>query len=143
MKKQIMLLVIAGFVMQANAQKLITRDVPSSVTSAFNTSHPSITDVEWRKDGNNYVVEYDADKTDMFVTYDALGTLIQTASEISSSSIPAPAMEYVKTNYKEDEIRDASKITDSNGTVTYSGKVKGMLLFFDSKGIFIRGEKNK
>ncbi|MBK5286822.1 MAG: PepSY-like domain-containing protein [Bacteroidia bacterium] len=143
MKKLFLLLAIAGLMMQATAQKLMTKDVPAAVASAFNTAHPTVTDVEWRQTGANYEAEYDANKTDVYVTYDASGTLINTAVKISGSDIPANAMGYVKANYKEDEIRDASKITDVNGKVTYSGKVKGERLFFDSNGNFIRAEKKE
>ena len=52
-------------------------------------------------------------------------------------------MEYVKKTYKEDEVKEASKITDANGTVTYEAEVKGKDLIFDSNGNFIKAIKDQ
>ena len=142
MKKLILLLAIAGFFMQAQAQKLVAKDVPAAVTAAFYTANPTIKDVEWSKNGINYVAGYDAEKAEISITYDASGKLINTKMKIVTSALPAPVMEYVKTNYKEDEVKKAFKITDEDGTVTYETKVKDMFLFFDSKGTFINAVKD-
>ena len=57
------------------------------------------------------------------------------------STLPSGVMTYVKTNYKEDEVKEASKITTANGAVTYEAEVKGLNLIFDSKGSFIKSAK--
>ncbi len=58
--------------------------------------------------------------------------------EIVGAALPAPAMEYVRVNYMEDEVNQASKITDASDIVTYKAQVKGMDLIFDSNGNFIK-----
>ena len=141
MKKLILLLAIAGFCMHAQAQKLMEKNVPAAVTAAFTKTHPTIKDVDWSKDGNNYEVEYDADKVDMSVTYTAAGNLIETEMGIEASALPAAVMAYLKKNYKRDMVKEASKITNAKGILTYEAEVKGMDLIFDSKGNFIKSVK--
>ena len=65
MKKLILLFAVAGLFTQAQAQKLKAKDVPVAVTAAFEKSHPTTKDVDWSKDGNNYEVEYDVNKTEL------------------------------------------------------------------------------
>ena len=142
MKKLILSLAVAGFITNANAQKLMAKNVPVAVTNAFSKVYPSIKDVDWSKDGNNYEAEYDKGNFDKSVTYDASGKLLETEVEILASELPTSVMEYVKKTYKEDEVKEASKITDANGTVTYEAEVKGKDLMFDSKGNFIKAIKD-
>ena len=81
-------------------------------------------------------------KVDNSSTDDAAGNRLETEVEIKPSSLPAGVLEYVMKNYKEDEVKEASKITDGKGTVTYEAEVKGLDLIFDAKGTFIKSEKN-
>ena len=142
MKKLIVLIAIAGFITQAQAQKMDVKDVPVIVTDAFYHAYPTIKDVDWSKDGNNYAVTYDENELDKSVTYDVSGTLIGIDEEILVSTLPASVMVYVTKNYNEDEVKEASKITDSQGTVTYETEMKGSNLYFDSEGNFLKSEEN-
>jgi hypothetical protein len=144
MKKIFLLCAMAGFFVQIHAQdgKLLAKDVPSAVTTAFYKTYPSVKDVDWNKDGINFQAEYDADKVDNTATYTETGMLVNTGVAIVASALPASVLEYVKVNYKEDELRQACKITDVGGIVTFEGKVKGMDLTFDSNGNFIKSVKN-
>ena len=142
MKKIILVLAIAGFVTEVQAQKLMAKNVPLAVTNAFSKAYPEIKDVDWSKDGSNFEAEYDKGKVDNSVTYNASGKLLETEVEILASELPTSVMEYVKKTYKEDEVKEASKITDANGTVTYEAEVKGKDLIFDSKGNFIKAIKD-
>jgi cytochrome b subunit of formate dehydrogenase len=144
MKKLIFLLAIAGLFMQANAQeqKVSAKDVPAAVTTAFYKANPTIKDVDWSKTGINYVGGYEVDKVANSITYNVSGKLIESQTEIVSSALPTPAMNYVKLNYKEDEVKKAYKVTDANDVVTYKAQVKGKDLTFDSNGNFINSIKN-
>jgi len=141
MKKLILLFVIAGFFTQAQAQKLMSKDVPVAVKTAFNKAHTSVKDVEWNKNGNNYEVNYEAEEDEASLIFDVSGKLIETKVEISSPALPALAMQYVKKNYKEKDMNAIHKITVANGTLTYETELKGIVLIFDSKGNFINSVK--
>jgi hypothetical protein len=141
MKKLILFIALAVFTLQSQAQKLMAKEVPAAVTTAFYKSYPTIKDVSWNKEGLLYQGAYVSDKVDKSATYDVTGKLINTQMEIVGTALPGTAMNYVKLNYKEDEVNSASKITDANNVVTYSAEVKGMELTFDSKGNFINSIK--
>jgi len=145
MKKLILGLAMAGlFITQTHAQDLDTRDVPTVVITTFNGAYPTVSDVEWEREGTYYVASYDnPNHRDMYVVYDNAGKLIQTRERISDDLLPAAVMGYVKTNYKEDELRHVYKLTDSNGNVYYKGRVKGNYLYFDQNGNFIKASTKK
>lgn len=143
MKKLILLLAIAGFIIPAEAQtkKVPAKEVPAAVTAAFNKAHPTIKDADWNKNGNYYATKYDADEGATSVTFDASGKLMENEVEISTPALPAQVMEYVKKNYKEADMNAAYRITDANGTITFETELKGIILIFDSKGNYIKSEK--
>ncbi len=136
------LFAIAGFALQAQAQDVNNKNVPAAVITAFNSNHSGVTDVEWKKDGANYEVSYDLpNKKDIYITYDASGKLIRTKEEISDKDLPSAIMAYIQKNYDEDEARNAFKVTDADGTLTYKVKMKGDHLIFDSNGAHIKTVK--
>lgn len=143
MKKLILVIAIAGFITQSQAQKIKEKDAPGAVTAAFYKTHPTIKDASWSTDGNNFEASYNTDKTNIRVTYNPSGTVIETEAEITSSMLPVSVMEYVKANYKEEEIMKASKITAASGTITYLAEVNGMDLIFDSKGNHLKSIKTE
>jgi hypothetical protein len=143
MKKVFLLLAIVGLFMQAKAQeqKIMTKDVPGAVTAAFYKTNPTIKDVDWSKKGLNYIGGYEVDKVANSVTYTVSGNLVESQMEIVSSALPTPARDYVKLNYKEDEVKKAFKVTDAKDVVTYKAQVKGMDVTFDKEGAFINSVK--
>jgi hypothetical protein len=66
----------------------------------------------------------------------------KTAGEIELNQLPKGVLEYVKANYKGQKVKEAAKITDAKGTVTYEAEIKGMDILFDSNGKFIKEIKN-
>ena len=119
----------------------MVKDVPLAVTAAFKKAQPSVKDVDWSKDGNDFEASYEVNKKNMSLTYSILGNLVETEVQIVASALPAPVMVQVKKNYKEDEVKEASKITTANGTITYEAQVKGMDLLFDDTGNYIKSAK--
>jgi hypothetical protein len=117
------------------------RDVPSSVMSAFNSAYPNTSGVKWKRDGSNYKAMYETSGMDQVVVYDASGNLVKTKSEIETSQLPSKAMEYVSANYNRDTVKEAFRVTDASGIMTYKAEVRGMYLIFDNNGNFVRSEK--
>jgi hypothetical protein len=58
--------------------------------------------------------------------------------EIELNQLPKGVLDYVKKNYKDVSVKEAAKITDANGIVTYEAEIKGMDLLFDNNGKFIK-----
>jgi hypothetical protein len=134
MKKLFLMIALVTFMLQGQAQKCTSTDVPTAATAAFTRTHPTVKDFDWSKDGSNYKVEYEVDKADMSHCYDATGKLLETKAEIVEAALPAAALEYVNANCKADDVKEATKVTDAKGVVTYEVKIKGKHLIFDSNG---------
>src|SRR5438105_1131943 len=141
MKKLILVVAMAAFFAQTRAQVIEVKEVPAPVVTTFQTAYPTITSVEWRRVGANYEAVYSENQNDRYVIYNPSGKLVEVREGIVYSSMPEPAVTYVKTKYKDGKMTKVYKVKDSNGKVMYKGKVKEGYLLFDSNGNFIREEK--
>ncbi len=142
MKKLILLLIVVGSITQAQAQKkLMAKDVPTAVKDAFSKAYQMEKDIDWCKDGNNYEAEYDSKKGDMAAIYSADGQLVSTEMDISIADLPSGVMEYLLKNHKDHKVKEASKTTNVDGTITYETEVQGMDLIFDSNGKYLKSKK--
>lgn len=65
---------------------------------------------------------------------------METEIEIKVDALPANAKEYVSKNYAGQKIKEATKITDNKGVVTYEAEIKGKDLILDSNGNLIKIE---
>ncbi|MBL7778331.1 MAG: PepSY-like domain-containing protein [Chitinophagales bacterium] len=141
MKKLILMTVAAMITSLTFAQKTQDKNVPAIIKSAFKKQYPETKEVKWEKENENYEAEFEVGETDYSVLIDASGNIIETEIEISSDALPANAKEYVSQNHAGQKIKEAAKITDAKGTVTYEAEIKGTDLIFDSNGNFIKEVK--
>ena len=142
MKKLILLAAIAGLFTQSHAQQMKCKHVPAAAKAAFHKDHPDVKDIDWSKDGVNFEAGYEDSKIEMSATYSPEGKLIETEMGIPAASLPKAVMEYIKMHYKEDEVKEASKITSASGVVTYEAELKGLDLIFDADGKFLKSTKS-
>lgn len=142
MKKSILLFVFAMSVSLGFAQKISESEVPVAVKSALKKQYPNATNIKWNKENNDFEASFDSNKTDTSILFDATGKIVETEVEIEMKELPNGIVEYVKTHYKGSTIKEAAKITDANGTVTYEAAIKGMDLIFDTKGKFLKEVKD-
>lgn len=140
MKKLLFICIAAAFTSCADAQKLKEADVPAAVKTTFEKQYPGAK-AEWEKEGTNYEAEFDYNKEEMSVVIDAAGNIIETEVVIDKGKLPAAVLTYVQSHYAGKDIKEAAKITDAKGTVTYEAEIKGMDLLFDSTGTFIKEVK--
>lgn len=142
MKKLALMTVAARITSLTFAQKLQEKDVPASVKTAFQKNFPQVKAEKWEKEGLNFEVEFELKKSEQSVLFDAQGNLLETEIEIELNQLPKGVLEYVMANYKGQSIKEAAKITDSKGKVTYEAEIKGIDILFDSNGKFIKEIKN-
>ena len=114
------------------AQEMEGKDVPEAVKTSFQKEYSTVKKVDWEKEDGNYEVAFEMNKTEYSVLFDAEGNKIETEMEIKTSELPKTVSDYVKANYKK-SIKEAAKITDAKGTVTYEAEIKGMDLIFDKE----------
>jgi hypothetical protein len=142
MKKMALMMVAVMITSLTFAQKLQEKDVPASVKTAFQKNFPQAKVEKWEKEGVNFEAEFELNKSEQSVLFDAQGGIIETEIEIEISELPNEIVDYVKTNYKGQSVKEAAKINDTKGTLTYEAEIKGMDLLFDSNGKFIKEIKN-
>jgi len=138
MKKSSILLAALFVSAGAFAQQSHKAEVPQAVKAAFEKQYPNIKKVEWEKEDSNYEAEFDLNKVEHSVLYDASGKLLETEMEINPSELPEAVKTYVSTHYAGQKIKEAAKIVTPDGTLSYEAEVKGQDLIFDSKGQFIK-----
>lgn len=142
MKKSIMLVAFVVVASLGFAQKMKSAEVPAVVKDAFQKQYPTANDVKWDKEKGNYEASFDLNKVDNSVLIDGNGKILETEVEIEISELPKGVSEYVKAQYKGMSIKEAAKITDAAGVITYEAEVKGMDLIFDRTGKFLKESKD-
>lgn len=149
--KKIILSVILGtaltcsFAQEAKekkAPKLSEVEVPAPVKSKFASLYPGIKAEKWEKENGNFEVKFHQNKTEMSILVDASGSLLETETEIEVSALPKAVADYVTKNKPGKKIKEASKITDVKGVMTYEAEVEKTDLIFDKDGKFIRESKD-
>lgn len=138
MKKSILLLAIGFTTFTSFAQKMKEADVPTAVKTTFSKQYPGIKGAKWEKENDNYEAEFDYNKVETSALFNAAGSLLETEIEIKTSELPKTVSEYVAKNLAGKKIKEASKITDAKGVVTYEAEVDEAAYIFDRWGSFQR-----
>ncbi len=143
MKRSILIISLAFIATFASAQKLNSKDIPAEVSGAFAKLFPTIKDPKWVKEGINFEANFDFNKVETSVTFDTYGNALETESEIKVSELPKIAIDYMKKTYPEKKIKEASKIIDNKGTITYEAEGKGIEVIFNANGNFLKEIKQE
>lgn len=138
------------------AQEVKEADVPAAVKEAFAKKYPGLK-AEWEKEDGNYEAEFEGKRMSvnmgtgkgkkeevegsMLISPD--GTILETEEEIEVSTLPKGVSEYITKNAGGKKIKEASKITDKAGVITYEAEVGKEEYFFDSNGAFLKKEDMK
>lgn len=138
MKKTILIIILLAFTYISNAQKLKDSDVPTAVKTAFVKMYPGAISVEWEMENSKYEAEFKESGAETSAIFEANGTYVQTDVEIAVSSLPGGVSQYVTKNLKGEKIKEATKITDAKGTITYEAEVGGKDYIFDASGVFLK-----
>ncbi len=116
--------------------------VPQGVKEAFTKKYPEATHVIWEKEKGNYEANWGGKSNeDNSAMYSPKGEFIEIAKAIPVSQLPASAKDYVKNNFKNASINEASIVTDAKGKVTYEAEVNHKDVIFSNDGNFIKTEK--
>ena len=142
MKKLMLFAALVMGVSLGFAQKVKEAEVPAAVKSSLQKEFPAAKDVKWDKEKNQFEASFDLNKTDHSVLFDETGKIVETEVEIEMNQLPKGVTEYIGANYKGISVKEAAKITNAEGKVTYEAEIKGMDLLFDSTGKFIKGVKD-
>ena len=121
------------------AQDLKTAQVPPAVREALAKKYPSATKVGWEKEKGNYEANWGGrSKEDSSVTFTPGAAFVEIVVAIPVGELPAGVAAYVKQHYGAVKIKEAGRVVDSLGTVSFEAEIKGKDLLFDEKGIFLK-----
>jgi hypothetical protein len=138
MKMIVVLALYMLFTLSTAAQQVIEKQIPPAVESSVSRLHPGISGIVWEKVDGYYQAEFKRKGTEYSVLVTAEGELIESEIEISPKHLPASIKRYIRAKYKGKSTKEASKITDANGTVTYEAEVDGADLLFDRVGKLLK-----
>ncbi len=129
----------------AVAQDMNATDVPASVKNAFSKEYAKATDVEWKKDMENYKVEFDLNKMENEVWYNASGTVVKKEQDIAEAELPQAVRDAVKSSFADYTLDDIEKVWHNNATIYEVELEKGnedKHLTFDANGKVIAEVKH-
>lgn len=90
------------------------QDPPSKVENAFKEQFPSIQDVRWAKNDNNYIAEFKDHNIPVKVLFDSSGNFVESEKEIEVSALPEKVVQYITTQDETAKIYKAYRI-EKNG----------------------------
>ena len=127
-----------GFII---AQKISAANTPAAITAAFAKQFPGIT-VSWEKEQGKFEASFKKDGKAMSALFESNGSLLETEIAISTTALPATALQYIKKHFKGKNIREAAKITKADGTINFEAEINGRDQLFDAQGNFLKATKN-
>jgi hypothetical protein len=140
MKKLILMLGVALLAGCVNAQKVNEKDVPEAVKATYQKTNPGVS-VKWTKENGNYEAGFENKSGEGSLLIDEKGNILETETEIPISDLPKAVTDYVDKNCNGEKIKEAAKIVNAKGTLTYEAELRGMDYIFDATGKFIKKSK--
>ncbi len=127
------------------AQDLNPSELPQAVKTAFAKDNAKATDVEWKRDMDNYKVEFDMGRMEHEIWYTSSGTVIKKEQDITEAELPQAIRDVINSKYKGYRVDDIEMTWQDNAT-TYEVEIeKGRedwKLVFDSKGTIIHERRD-
>ena len=122
----------------AFAQKMKEADVPAPVKAKMESLYPAVKSEKWEKEGANYEAEFDLNKSETSVLFDANGNVVETETAASMAEIPQTAKDYMTKNVPGAKVKETSKIVDASGKITWEIEANKKDYIFDASGNFIK-----
>ena len=123
----------------AGCNRINSKKVPAPVKERFAALYPAVKDPEWEKEKENYEAGFkDNSGKEMSVLIDASGRLVETETGIEVAELPKNVTDYIAAKYNGASIKEAARIENAEGVMTYEAEVKGKDLIFDASGNFLK-----
>ena len=121
------------------AQDVKTSEVPGVVKSSLMKKFPEATKVSWEKEKGNFEANWGGKSgEDNAAQFTPAGVFVEIERVIPLNDLPASVKTYVKEHENGATIKEAARITNAIGKITYEAEVKGRDLIFDESGKFIK-----
>lgn len=112
-------------------------EIPAAVKLAFANHYPTVKKVKWDKEQSGYEAGFKLNNTLQSVLFDITGKVLETETEITVNALPFAAQNYLAKTFKNAKIKEAAKITDMKGKMTYEAEINGKDILFDVNGTVI------
>lgn len=106
-----------------SAQDLKIDEVPNNLKTTFNEAYTNVSDVEWEKKGEYYKVEFEINKMDHDIWYDAQGKVVKSKIEIPENEMPSGVATAINTKYSDYKI-DSVEVHEKDGVKTYEIEIE-------------------
>ncbi|MDO1449424.1 PepSY-like domain-containing protein [Rhodocytophaga aerolata] len=127
MKSIVALTVMFNTIFGSYGQDIPESQVPSVVKNTFLTSFTATTDVEWEKEKDLYVVEFEINTVDHKAYIDANGKLLKVKADMPVDQLPQAVKAAIEKDYPGYTTDEAESIKQS-GVTTYRVEVeKGLV----------------
>ncbi len=141
MKTKLILLLLSFTSGLGYGQTIKEKEVPSVVIQTFRNEFPDVKVEKWEKEGANYEVEFNVMKIETSIAYDANGNWLEREVEIKPSELPEFILNYLEKNLSGKKIKEACKISSSDGRITYELEVEDTEYTFQDPVGLIKQEK--
>ena len=139
MKKHLLVVAFTAIVIGCYAQDVKKSEVPGVVKSALVKKFPEATKVSWEKENGNFEANWGGKSgEDNAAQFTPAGVFVEIERVIPLNDLPASVKTYVKEHENGATIKEAARITNAIGKITYEAEVKGRDLIFDESGKFIK-----
>lgn len=137
--------VIPSFILFLSAQLFAQNSkeikVPEAVRSACKSKYPDAKQVTWEKEKGNYEANWGGKSgEENSVQFTPEGQFIEIVRAQSVSSLPKVILNYVHQHYKKEKIKEAGKVTDAQGNVSYEVEINKKDIRFDENGHLLSRE---
>jgi hypothetical protein len=141
MKKMILMIAMISIGVYANAQMVLTANVPKATEEKFDALFPKATMVTWEKEGTNYEADFKLDGQSMSAVFTPDGGYVQKEMKIDETALPTEAKEYIGKTYPGKKIVECVKIIKANEAVFYEAEVEKNEMTFDANGKYLSTKK--
>lgn len=134
-------------VLPLTAQDLSKNEVPSIILNNFQSTFPDASDIEWKKKGEQYKVEFEIGywNEDRSAWYNKEGKLLRHVQDISKKHLPDIVYQNINKDYKWYIITDAKRITEGQET-TFQVELKSFAkeweVLYDESGKIISKKRD-
>lgn len=134
------LFLMAATLLVGTAFRAAAQTAPAAAQKAFTTRYPTATAIKWEKEGADWEAEFKEGKTEASAVFTATGQFKQVEREVAPAALPATVAPYLKAHYPGQKIKEAARIEDAAGVVTWEAEVGKRDVIFDATGKFLRVE---
>lgn len=123
------------------AQTVKEKDVPSVVLKKIQELYPGVKGIKWEMEDGMYEASFKNEKTETSVLLSREALLAVIETEIKPSELPQEIQQAVAKDFLGQSIKEAVRLTDSKGQVTYEVKIADTEYVFTSGGSLLNTEK--